>query len=238
MIDFLGIGAQKAGTTWLFMNLSKHKDIEFPSGKELHFWNKIHNKSDADLANYLSLFSDETSSKKGEITPAYAIIEKEIIEQIHQVNDRLRIIMILRNPIERAWSSALMALKRAEMQFDEASNQWFIDHFNSSGSLKRGDYSTCLKNWLSVFGQEQVLVEWYENIQNDPVAMLKRCCSHLGVSPTDYDSVSIDEVRRRVFEGPPDNLRKELLSELRKLYYPCIQQLETEMKVNLSHWYI
>ena len=38
MVDFLGIGAQKAGTTWIFENLQRHPDVQFPGGKEIHFW--------------------------------------------------------------------------------------------------------------------------------------------------------------------------------------------------------
>src|SRR5262249_41035314 len=38
--DFLGIGAQKAATTWLYENLKRHPEIEFPAGKEVHFWDK------------------------------------------------------------------------------------------------------------------------------------------------------------------------------------------------------
>ncbi len=38
MIDFLGIGAQKCGTTWLYERLAQHPQVRFPAGKEIHFW--------------------------------------------------------------------------------------------------------------------------------------------------------------------------------------------------------
>ena len=238
MINFLGIGAQKAGTTWLFENLKKHNEIAFPQGKEIHFWNNREKMSDDNVSDYLSIFSGEESFKKGEITPAYAILEPEVIEEIYSINNTLRIFIVLRNPIERAWSSALMALKRAEMEFDEASDQWFIDHFNSSGSLRRGNYSECLRNWIGIFGREQVLIEWFDNIQKGPVEVLKRCSKHIGVDSSFYDTIPEEEFRSRIFKGAGYPLRQALLTELRRLYYPQIKQLEHDTKVTLQHWYI
>lgn len=45
MLDFLGIGAQKAGTTWLYEKLRLHPDIAFPAGKEVHFWDQKYGSS-------------------------------------------------------------------------------------------------------------------------------------------------------------------------------------------------
>lgn len=238
MISFLGIGAQKSGTSWLYSNLRKHNEIEFPKGKEIHFWDNREKKSDDDVSDYLSLFSGDDSIKRGEITPAYTMLQREVIKEIHSINNALRIFIILRNPIERAWSSALMALKRAEMEFDEASDQWFIDHFNSSGSLRRGNYSDCLRNWIGIFGREQVLIEWFENIQKEPVEVLKRCSKHIGADPSFYDKIPEEEFRSRVFKGAGHALRQNLLTELRRIYYPQIKQLEHDTKVTLQDWYI
>src|SRR5687768_4600323 len=113
MIHFIGIGAQKAGTTWLYEQLRKHPDIRFPAGKEVHFW-------DANLGRgeawWLALFPDTAAGvREGEITPAYAILDRELIGRVRAIAPQVRIFFSLRNPIARAWSSALMALARAEM---------------------------------------------------------------------------------------------------------------------------
>jgi hypothetical protein len=144
MLDFLGIGAQKAGTTWLYEQLKRHSQLAFPLGKEAHFWNRPHDP--ITIARYVGRFADLTAVA-GEITPAYGILPVEIIREIHQQAPRLRLIYLIRNPIERAWSAALMALQRAEMTIDEASDAWFSDHFHSAGSRQRGDYETCLRTW-------------------------------------------------------------------------------------------
>jgi hypothetical protein len=41
VVGFLGIGAQKAATTWLYHQLGRHPQVRFPGGKELHFWDRF-----------------------------------------------------------------------------------------------------------------------------------------------------------------------------------------------------
>ena len=111
----MGIGAQKAGTTWLYEHLKRHPEIRFPGGKEQHFWNRA---PDADsISAYLQQF-DDPHRHEGEITPAYSFMGRDEVARLHQYAPHLRLFIVLRNPIERAWSSALMALRRAELDID------------------------------------------------------------------------------------------------------------------------
>jgi len=73
MIEFLGIGAQKAGTSWLYEKMSLHPHLAFPGGKEVHFWDK---KIKLGIEWYRSRFSGHKFDGKvcGEITPAYSIL--------------------------------------------------------------------------------------------------------------------------------------------------------------------
>lgn len=109
---------------------------------------------------YRSLFSGQKFDRKvcGEITPTYSILPIETIRECHANFPDLKLIYLLRNPIDRAWSSANMALTKSEMEIHEASAQWFIDHFKSRGSLMRGDYESCLRNWLACYTRENLLV--------------------------------------------------------------------------------
>jgi hypothetical protein len=93
----------------------------------------------------------------------------------------LRVFYSLRNPIARAWSSALMALERAEMTIDEASHLWFLDHFKSAGSRRRGDYLSSIQRWQSVFADEQFLTIMFDDITRDPGGVLAMLCRHHGV---------------------------------------------------------
>jgi hypothetical protein len=62
-----------------------------------------------------------SEAKQGEITPAYATLDEVTIREIAALAPNLRVFYSLRNPIARAWSSALMALERSEMTIDDAS---------------------------------------------------------------------------------------------------------------------
>lgn len=234
MLDFLGIGAQKAGTTWLYDRLARHESVSFPAGKEVHFWDANRSRG---LEWYCSLFAgDEPGKRRGEITPAYAILPPEVIAEIYRLNPRLRIFYLIRNPIDRAWSSALMALDRAEMKIGEASDQWFIDHFRSAGSLLRGDYEQCLRNWHREFPREQILVLRHEMIREAAVPLLSACFRHLGIDPDFPARVPTPGLLEPVFPGPGHPLRPSLLPVLRALYLPKIESLSAYMDIDLSDW--
>lgn len=231
--DFLGLGAQKAGTTWLQEMLSLHPDILFPAGKEVHFWNREHHRG---LRWYLDLFAERVAIgvQQGEITPAYAILEAERIREIRRILPQVRLFYVLRNPMDRAWSSALMALSRAEMTLEEASDQWFIDHFRSRGSTGRGDYESCLRRWLSEFPREQLLIERYESIAREPRALLERIADHIGVRGDFYRAVQTDRLHERIFGGPGTPVRDSLRPVLHELYADKIDSLSRYLGTDLG----
>jgi hypothetical protein len=235
MWSFLGIGAQKAGTTWLYEQLNRHPQLAFPLGKEAHFWDRPHDA--AAVASYLSHFAG-SKAVSGEMTPSYAALPISTIGEIHACNPRLRAIYLIRNPIDRAWSSALMALQRAQMTLDEASDAWFRDHFHSAASLKRGDYQTCLQNWRAVFPEEQLLLLRFEQIASEPEALLNRCFRHLGVVLLTPERLRQQGCRDRVFTGPGNPLRPSLRPMLRDLYQSKIEKLARYLDTDLSDWLI
>ena len=233
MLDFLGIGAQKAGTTWLYEQLAQHPQLRFPAGKEIHFWDAQRDKG---LDWYRGLFAPAApGTRAGEITPAYAILPPAVLGEIRALNPALRMIYVLRNPIERAWSAALMAHERAELELGEASDAWFVDHFRSRGSMQRGDYETCLRNWRAAFDPAQILVLRYEALRDEPRAFLEACCRHLGVEPGFYRERSA-ALGTRVGAGPQAPLRPSVLPVLRELYRPRIARLAAYLGTDLGAW--
>jgi len=233
MLNFLGIGAQKAGTTWLYEQLNRHPQLAFPLGKEAHFWNRPPDA--AAITDYLNHFA-EVNAIAGEITPAYAMLPVATIREIYTHAPRLRLIYLIRNPMDRAWSSALMALQRAEMTLDETSDRWFIDHFHSAGSRRRGDYQHCLKSWRAVFPDEQLLILRFEQIVAEPEALLNRCFQHLGVSNQTSEQLQQWHCRTPVFVGPGYSLRPTLKPVLQALYQKPIEQLADYLAMDLSAW--
>jgi len=121
---FLGIGAHKAGTTWLYRQLETHPEIGFTIDegrpgripvKERHFWCRaLHTRRvkprwpgplDQALGAYRASFPDGVIS--GEITPHYAVLDDEVVRQVAESLPGVRLIYMLREPRARAWSDAV-----------------------------------------------------------------------------------------------------------------------------------
>jgi sulfotransferase family protein len=233
MLSFLGIGAQKCGTTWLYELLALHPMVRFPAGKEVHYWDS-HRERGIDW--YVGLFSGQAESAAvGEITPAYAILPPHVVEEIARTFPNLKLIYLLRNPIDRAWSSALMAMQRAELQIDEVSDQWFIDHFESRGSRARGDYETCIRNWRAVFPSDRLELIPYEEIRTRPFDIYLRCCAHLGVELHDTPQIRA-QARQIVFAGPGHPIRPTLRRYLEGRYRARVESLSSYLEMDLSMW--
>lgn len=289
MLDFLGIGAQKAGTTWLYERLRQHPQIVFPHpDKEIHFWSRRYPKSLQDphykhgLEWYRRLFNhwdtppdipptpepvayrrswfdrlmaaldapaSETAPtperqgtamprhKFGEISPSYCYFEDPAtLPTIRDFAPDLRILYITRHPFDRAWSGAQMAVRRAEMRPHEASDQWYIDHFRSHSSRKRGDYARAIREWRTAFSEEQLLVLRFEDIPVDPHRLLRQCCEHIGVDPGYFDAIPAAKLGQKVFAGGGEPLRPSLLPVLHELYDERIATLAADFGIDYTRY--
>lgn len=234
MLDFLGIGAQKAGTTWLYEMLSAHPQVHFPLGKEVHHWSRPGAK--AEESYFAAWVGAPRHVRCGEITPSYSLLPVETIRAIRSFNPDMRVIFVMRNPIERAWSSALMALDRAGMLFEEASDAWFEDHFRSSGSIGRGDYESTLRRWRAVFPEEQILLLRFEEVGVFPSGLLDACARHLEVDVAPFRALPKDVVCRQVFRGPGKAMRPSLRAVLDALYRDRISALADYLGADLGAW--
>ncbi len=235
MLDFLGIGAQKAGTTWLFEMLKTHPDVHFPAGKEVHFWDEKYEKG---ISWYDDLFHTSSSGVNGEITPAYAILPLHKVAEIYEQYPNIKIIYGIRNPIDRAWSAALMHLERVGLASDyhTVSDDWFIHRFHGIGSIIRGDYEECLKRWYAYYDSKQFLIYRFEDIFNNPKQLLMRCCAHLGVNGSVFENSDPEMFKQKIFSGLGHPLRGSLRNVLREVYDEKIRSCESFLGVNLSEW--
>ena len=247
-VDFLGIGVQKGGTTWLYHQLARHPQVAFPRGKESHYWDA---PGDRDADEWVRLLQPESRRSRtgrpirsGEITPAYAMLPVGRIAAIQARCPRIRLFISLRNPVERAWSAALMGLARAQMHVHEASDQWFLDHFRSAASRGRGDYVGCLDRWGSVFPADQLLVLFQDDIAARPADVLDDLAGHLGIDAAEFAALPSGELAEVVvphlgagaFDTPPPPLRPSLLPPLLELYAADIDAIERRTGRDLSAW--
>ncbi|MBU3682909.1 MAG: sulfotransferase domain-containing protein [Phycisphaerales bacterium] len=231
MLHFLGIGAQKAGTTWLWEMLRQHPGISFPGGKEVHFWDKHRHRG---IEWYRRLFDVPDGRLHGEITPAYAVLPHADIVEIHRMMPELRLIITLRNPVERAWSAAKMEIARAGGSVHEVPDERYLREFHAPASLVRGDYEACIRRWRSVFPPEQLLVMRFERIAADPASFLGRCFEHLGADATLLPRGV--PVGVPVLAGPSRPIPPSLRAALHDLYFDRIRGLADYLGEDLSEW--
>jgi len=230
VIDFLGIGAQKAATTWLYEHLNAHPSIHFPGGKELHFWDM---SAERGGEAWLGMFPQD-ERKQGEITPAYAILDPAIIRTIHSFAPEARLFFSLRDPVARAWSHALMELAREQRDIDDVPDVWFLDHFKTQASLMRGSYTACLDNWLAVYSSRQLHVIIFDDILDHPKETLIELADHLGVDGAFFARQSMAHLSRPVFAGGGHVLRPALRPFLKALYVREIEALSIRLGRDLT----
>jgi hypothetical protein len=192
--DFLGIGIEKAGTTWLYENLRCHPDVFMSRQKELNYFDRdIRNR---DLKFYSSNFRDAGEKMKGEITPGYAYLTPACISFIRSIMPDARLIFIMRHPIEQQWSFAFHQLvRRPGISIEDVPEHKFLDFFTKTAFYKAGGYTGILDNWLSHFPAEKMHVDIYRNIKKQPRKFLEKLFNYLDISlDIDWKSLPYEKI--------------------------------------------
>ena len=191
--DFLGIGAAKAGTTWMYENLRLHPEIFVSTPKELNYFNQNFNKS---LRSYTNYFKAGSNKVKGDITPGYATLSKNRIRFIKKVMPEVKLILIMRNPIEQQWAHAYHDLvKVCNVDVDDVSNEEFKEYFHKSAFFIRGGYSGLLDRWLSIFSADQFHIGYYDDIKYRPQEFLNSVFEFIRVQTiSNWDEYLVKDV--------------------------------------------
>jgi len=195
-LDFIIIGAQKSGTTSLFQYLSPHPQIHMPLGKEVSFFtpDEAYQRG---WSRYAGEHFGRASSDKlwGKATPHY-MMDSRVPARIKETMPDVKIIAILRNPIDRAWSHYKMTVGRGfdDQPFADAVEMLLKDAAQRDarlrygqpadekhGYLAWGEYGRILNAYLSLFPRERVLVLFTEDMAADPQGVYRGVLSFLGV---------------------------------------------------------
>jgi hypothetical protein len=198
--DFLVIGPTKTGTTWLYENLRCHPEVYMSEKKEIHYFDHHFHKS---LRWYSDNFKKGNNKIKGEITPAYYSLSSTRINFIKTIIPDVRLILMLRNPIDRGWSHAVMNFTSKNKNIEEAAESEVFEEFKKQPFFTAGGYSGILDTWYSYFPRKQLYIGLYEDINSRPQKILGEIFSHIGVSTTvnwsifPYDKVIIPPVGKK-----------------------------------------
>jgi hypothetical protein len=186
---------------------------------------------------YEGVFRPGPGQIAGEITPAYSTLKPEVVEEIRQINPELRIIYLLRNPIERSWSSALMSLaKRGGRPVESITDEELMRHFDRTSHVLRSDYVRTLENWEGAFGPEQVFVGFLDQIQQEPADLLLRVYRFLGVA-ADPEYIPA-AVTSKVNTSPSARaaIPERFQTHLARMYMPQLEELSERFGEPATGW--
>jgi hypothetical protein len=278
--DFIGIGAQKAGTTWLFEQLDRHPEVWMAPIKEMHYFDRSlkyaspsRMATDAPLARlfgrgahnrefrtklfnqvgknlrrpswkrlrwdaryffgtcsdewYASLFRDGAGKVTGEITPSYAILDRVEVAHIRDLKPDLKILFLIRNPIERAWSFVRFNRVHGE------SIDFLKAYLDEPRMTIRNDYLATLDAWGEFFPPEQFFTGFYDDVVARPGELLRSIFDFLGISGMELPSERIEAV---VNPSVRAEIPPEVKSHLQEMCRPEIEQLSERLGGRAAVW--
>jgi hypothetical protein len=175
--NYLIIGAARSGTSWLAKNLMLHPEVFMPTKKEIHFFDRHYEKG---LEWYQRIFEGRSEKAIGEATPAYLYFP-HIPSLIHEYMPNVRLIVSLRNPVERAYSHYWNLIARAGISQRYCGISFEEMIMVPPRLVEEGMYATKLKGYYQLFPRENVLILIYDDLKENPEKFLKSLYSFLGV---------------------------------------------------------
>lgn len=226
LVSFLIAGVQKGGTTALFDYLGDYPDIALPRTKELHFFDDdAQDWATPDYAGYHARFPDPAGRPCGEATPIYAYWPNSL-ERIAAYNPAMKLILVLRDPVDRAWSHWRMEYARSVEPHPFAwcirqGRQRLFDaepwgHHREFSYVERGFYGELAERLLGLFPRDQLLFLTSDDLRANPAATLARVRTFLGLPPAPPPKAREVHVGRDM--AYPSELTAEDVAHLQDVY--------------------
>jgi hypothetical protein len=229
--DFVGVGAQRSGSSWWFRHaVESHPQVVRTDDqlKELHFFDRFWNGDvPADFAErYHRFFPRPEGTITGEWTPRY-MFDFWSMRLLRRAAPDARILVILRDPIERFRSG--FAMRR----------RWGITRGRTldalASAVARSAYSDQLSRVFEVYPREQVLVLQYERCVMDQMTEMRRTLEFLGLDPLPAPPDQVREKSRPPREKP--DLSAEMRAELVARLLPDVDRLVAMCReIDVSLW--
>jgi hypothetical protein len=256
-LDFIIIGAQKSATTSLFKYLQPHPDIFMPSNKEAPFFSSD-SLYKAGWESFVKDYFDGAGDDQrwGTASPQY-MGDPRVPERIHAMMPDTKLIALLRNPVERAYSHYTMSTRRGfdNRSFDDAVEDLRKDealkaardkmpeleqgktHEDESGHyLVWGEYGRILSQFLDYFPQDQLLVLFMDEMIQDPVTTYKRVIEFIGIVD-DFVPQNVGKVYHKggTQQIIPDSWRTMIkTNSLFRLFW---DRVPDRIRNNVRYWY-
>lgn len=174
--------------------------------------------SSASMSSYASLFKGNKPA--GDITPAYAILSKETVANIHKHFPDIKIIYIMRNPVERFWGATKMHfLEHKKISSQDLTDDMIMQHFNKVDI--RNDYLHTMNTWESFYPRDNIFYGFYDELRSDPGNFIGSIENFLGL-PHGGDQ---EKLGKKYNKSEPLPLKEEHEKYLYSHFYPMLQAL-------------
>ena len=262
--DFLILGPQRTGSTWLTYHLQVHPEVFLPHSKELYYFSDLVKKgprrSVSSFTEYLEQMRDSpirfgrkylrclircgrpyAPKIRGEATASYATLPSDLIGELLAINPELKAILFLRDPIERAWSHAKKDLvDRDDLVVDEVEPEKFRRFFSTSGQMKRTLYSKMIENWRTHLKEGHLLVGEFSAIRKHPKDLLLELLKFLGVSSEERFlsesslNKTVNPTRSAKIPDWIDEMLREEFQEGTEDYERCLSEVTSQKKAGYA----
>lgn len=235
--DFVGLGAQKSGTTWWYKLIGQYEDVFVPSFeenvcppyfyKEGHFFDSYYNTGfdGDDVEAYHKWFPRPPGMVTGEWTPRY-LVDPSAPALLAKAVPDAKFLVLLRDPVSRFESGMAQTQRGTELRPDKA-----LIHYT------RGLYARQLKNWLNEFPRESFLILQFEKCVEDSATEIQRTFRFLGLEETQLPNhlfgTKVNKRQSRTKYAIPSHLRDALVRQ----YTADLRQLkELVPSLDLGLW--
>jgi hypothetical protein len=236
--NFVGIGAQKSGTSWWFDLIMQHPSAYFPKHmvsvvsppylvKERHFFDKffIEEFTNDHIDEYYQWFPRVEGTIAGEWTPRY-MFDPWVPPLLKFAAPDAKLLVMLRDPVERFISGMSHSQRSGQLNPNQA-----VEHF------MRGRYNEQMSAWVQYYERTQILVLQYEHCVANPVSELKRTYRFLEVDES--WKVDFRDISKKINVTQPGtryNLTAKNLKLLVERYSDDVKQLTSTYNIDLSLW--
>jgi hypothetical protein len=169
---------------------------------------------------------------RGEATASYASMDPATIREVVTLNPSLKAIVMVRDPVARAWSHAKKDLVRAKnRRIEDVPDSEFERFFRDPDQIACGNYTAMFRNWSQVLRPNNLFIGNFDEISADPASLLRRLSTFLGVSANLKYATEFLHVRVNATEDAdmPANLRESL----QVLFADELRRLQSEQRLLL-----
>ncbi|MEO1528402.1 MAG: sulfotransferase [Planctomycetota bacterium] len=176
MPHFIGVGAQRCATTWLAQCLGEHPSVYCPEKKEVQYFDVYYDRG---RDWYLNHFTDATSEQTyGEYTPDY-LPKREAVDRLVGDAPDAKLIIMLRDPVERAASAFRLFKSRGRIQTDDLE----VALREHSHLTDYGRYAAQIAYLLTKVDSSRVKIILFDDVQRDPFYVLRDLFRWIDVDP-------------------------------------------------------